>query len=55
MARTDAQQMIHHFESLLPLWVIDTTDVYDALKLALRVVSEESQDGYDARWRDVKG
>jgi len=54
MARTDAQQMVYHLKPLLPLWVIHTTNVHDALELALRVISKESENRDHGRRRDVE-
>jgi len=49
MARTDTQHMIYYLEPLLPLRVIDATNVHYALKLALGVVTKESENGDHAR------
>jgi hypothetical protein len=49
MARTDTQQMIYYLEPLLPLRVIDTTNVHYAFKLALGVVTKESENRDHAR------
>lgn len=45
--------MIYHLEPLIPFREIDTTDIHDAFKLALRVVSEECENGDDTRRADV--
>ena len=51
---TNAQQVVHDLETLLALREVDSGDVHDTLELALRVVSEEDQDGPDSGRRDVK-
>lgn len=49
-----AQQMVHHFETLLALREVDTAHVLAAFELALRVVAKEGEDGDDAGRADVK-
>jgi hypothetical protein len=46
--------MVYHLKPLLPLWVIHTTNVHDALELALRVISKESENRDHGRRRDVE-
>jgi hypothetical protein len=53
-SKLDTQQMIHHFEPLLPLRKIHAANVHYALELALRMVAKESKDRNDARWRNVE-
>jgi len=37
----EAEEVIHHLKPLVTLWVVSTTDVNAAFKLALRVVPQE--------------
>jgi len=54
VAWTNAQQMIDHLETLLSFRVIHATNIYDALELALRVVSKKGEDWNHSRGRDVQ-
>lgn len=50
-----AQQVIHNLEPLVLLREVDSRDIHNGLELALRMVAQEREDGYDARWADVQG
>ena len=45
----EAEQMIHHLESFVPLRIINATDVNDSFELALGVIAEKGQDLHDGR------
>lgn len=51
---SDAQEVVDNLETLFSLRIVGTTDVHDLFELALRMVAEESEDGHDARRRDVQ-
>ena len=55
MARTYAEQMVHHLEPFLALGVVYSADIHDALELALGVIAKEGEDRDDTRRRDVDG
>jgi len=40
-AMLDTQQMVDDFETFLPLGVVGTTDIHDALELTLGVITKE--------------
>lgn len=48
------QQVVDSFETFLPLWIICTADVYNALELALRVIAEKGKNRNDSGRCDVK-
>lgn len=50
----DAQQVVDHLEAFLSFWKVGRGDIHDTLELALRVISEESQNWDDASGRDVQ-
>lgn len=49
----DAEKIVYDFESLASGRVVCSRNVHDSLVLAIRVISEESEDWYDAFGRDV--
>ncbi len=49
-----AEEMVNNFESFLAFRIVGSADVHDALELALRVVSKESENGKDARRSSVE-
>lgn len=50
-----AEEVVHNLEPVFALRVINTGYVLAALKLALRVVAQEGEDGDNAARADVEG
>lgn len=47
--------MVDDLESLVASGIVYAGDVYETLELALRMISEEGEDGEDSRGCDVDG
>lgn len=50
----DAQQMVHHFKPLIPLREVNGGDIHHALELALRVITQEGEDGKNSRGSGIE-
>ena len=50
----DTEQMVHGLEPLLAFGVVCTADIHAGLELALGVVAEEGEDGWDGGGCDVE-
>ena len=51
----EAEEVIHDLKPLVSFWIVSTADINTALKLALRMVPQECENGDNRARGDVEG